>query len=187
MDVILNQNERIDELGVGSFRLIQDVAAFCFGVDAVLLSHFADVRKGDRVCDLGCATGIIPVLLAAKTDAAHITGLEIQKSQAALARKNAALNKIEDRFSVVQGDLKDSDALLGRGIFDVVTCNPPYKEGGGGLLSDNEGLRLARHEVACTLGDVIAAAARLLVPGGRFSMIHRPERLCDIIDRKSVV
>lgn len=177
----MNGKERTDELGIGSMRLIQDTTAFCFGVDAVLLADFAAPKKGDIVCDMGCASGIIPVLLAAKSEAAHITGIEIQRAQAELFERNIALNSLEGRVSSVCGDLKDAPDMLGRASFDLVTCNPPYKENGGGLESVRESLRIARHEVMCTLEDVITAAAQLVRPGGRFAMIHRPERVCDIM------
>ncbi|OQB14699.1 MAG: tRNA1(Val) (adenine(37)-N6)-methyltransferase [Firmicutes bacterium ADurb.Bin193] len=182
-NVPINDKERIDDLQVPlkngkSLCVIQNPDYFCFGVDAVLLADFAKIPKNAVVADMGCGCGVIPLLIAAKTEASHITGIEIQSEVAEMAQRSVALNGLEDKISVINADIKRFE---GSGVFDVITCNPPYKEGGGGLKNPNKYLAVARHEVCCTLSDVIKTAARLLKPGGKLNIIHRPERLADII------
>lgn len=172
---------RIDDLMINGLKLTQDKELFCFGTDAVLLANFASPKKGASVLDIGTGNGIIPVLLTAKTDAASITGLEIQHKSASLAQKNVELNQLEDRVHIVQGDIKD-ESLFSPSTFDYITCNPPYKQAGTGLQNPASPLAIARHEVACTLEDIIKAASRLLKPKGRLAMVHKPERLADLID-----
>ena len=181
MTIKLRENERLDELQRNGYRIIQNPEKFCFGMDAVLLSGFARARKGSRVLDMGTGTGIIPILMAAKTEAAHLTGLEIQEESADMAGRSVALNGLEDRIAIVQGDIKEAGTLFGAASFDVVTCNPPYMIGRHGLLNPEAPKAIARHEVLCTLEDVISQAARLLKPGGNFFMVHRPSRLTEIM------
>ena len=181
LDNILNENERIDDLQYKGLRLIQKTDGFRFGVDAVLLADFAGVRKGDRVIDLGTGTGIIPILLSGKTQASSITGLEIQQEMAEMAARSVELNGLEGRVAVVCGDIKNSIELFGPSSFDAVVTNPPYMNRGGGLVNPSDAKAVARHEILCSLEDVIRAGSRLLVPGGQFSMVHRPERLVDIL------
>ncbi|MCX7842848.1 MAG: tRNA1(Val) (adenine(37)-N6)-methyltransferase [Clostridia bacterium] len=181
MAVTVNENERIDDLQYKGFRIIQKKEGFCFGVDAVLLANFADIRKGDRVIDLGTGTAIIPLLLSAKTEAASIVGLEIQSEMAEMASRSVELNGLVGRVSIVNGDIKECDKLFGPSSFDAVVTNPPYMNRGGGLVNPTDAKAIARHEILCTLEDVIKAGGRLLVPGGKFCMVHRPERLADII------
>lgn len=177
----LFDNERLDDLQYKGLKLIQKKEGFCFGVDAVLLSDFADVRKGDRVMDLGSGTGIIAVLLAAKRAPAAVTGLEIQPEMAEMAVRSVELNALKDRVSMVCGDIKDAVRLFGASSFDAVVTNPPYMARGGGLLNPSDAKAVSRHELLCTLEDVISAGGKLLSPGGRLSMVHRPERLADIL------
>lgn len=181
MTIKLRENERLDELQRNGYRIIQNPEKFCFGMDAVLLSGFARARKGSRVLDMGTGTGIIPILMAAKTEAAHLTGLEIQEESADMAGRSVALNGLEDRIAIVQGDIKEAGTLFGAASFDVVTCNPPYMMGRHGLLNPEAPKAIARHEVLCTLEDVVSQAARLLKPGGNFFMVHRPFRLTEIM------
>ncbi|MCI6552865.1 MAG: tRNA1(Val) (adenine(37)-N6)-methyltransferase [Lachnospiraceae bacterium] len=181
MTIKLRENERLDELQRNGYRIIQNPEKFCFGMDAVLLSGFARARKGSRVLDMGTGTGIIPILMAAKTEAAHLTGLEIQEESADMAGRSVALNGLEDRIAIVQGDIKEAGTLFGAASFDVVTCNPPYMIGRHGLLNPEAPKAIARHEVLCTLEDVVSQAARLLKPGGNFFMVHRPFRLTEIM------
>lgn len=183
MDGTLLQNEfeRIEHLGSSGLSIIQDKRLFCFGMDAVLLSHFANVKKGGRVCDLGSGNGIIPLLLYAKKPPCLITGVEIQNSGAELFRRNIALNKLCDIITVLEGDLRHVSSLLPKASFDYVTCNPPYKQDKSGIKSKADALSVAKHEILCTLDDVLKSASYLLRFGGRFSMVHRPNRLCDII------
>jgi len=179
--VTLKENERIDDLQRNHYRIIQDPKRFCFGMDAVLLSGFARVREGEKVLDLGTGTGIIPILLEAKTEAAHLTGLEIQEDSADMARRSVALNHLEDKIEIVTGDIKEAVSLFGAASFDVVTCNPPYMTENHGLTNPEAPKAIARHELLCTLEDVISQAAGLLRPGGNFFMVHRPFRLVDIV------
>ncbi|MCQ2497512.1 MAG: tRNA1(Val) (adenine(37)-N6)-methyltransferase [Lachnospiraceae bacterium] len=174
-------SERIDDLQIKGYKLIQNPDLFCFGVDAVLLSDFARAQKTDKVIDLCTGNGIIPVLLAAKTEAESIVGLEIQEESAGLAKRSVELNRLESRISIVQGDVKEADVLFGASSFDVVTCNPPYMNDNHGIKNDFTPKAIARHEIMCTLEDVISKSARLLKPGGNLFMVHRPHRLIEII------
>jgi tRNA1Val (adenine37-N6)-methyltransferase len=145
-----------------------------------LLSGFARVRPGERSCDLGTGTGIIPILLSAKSEGKKFYGLEIQPDSADMARRSVYLNHLEDRIEIVEGDIKDASERFGASSFDVVTSNPPYMTNEHGLKNPDEAKAIARHEVLCTLEDVIAQSARLLKEKGRFYMVHRPFRLTEI-------
>ncbi len=179
--ILLKENERIDDLERNGYQIIQDAKRFCFGMDAVLLSGFARVKDGARVLDLGTGTGIIPILLEAKTGAAHLTGLEIQPDSADMARRSVKLNGLENKIDIVTGDLKEAGSLFDAASFDVVTSNPPYMIGQHGIANPEDAKAIARHEVLCTLRDVIEQAAKLLRPGGNFFMVHRPFRLAEIM------
>ena len=182
MERTVKENERIDDLGRKGYRIIQDPSAFCFGIDAVLLTGFATVRKGANVLDLGTGTGILPILLEAKTEAAHFSALEIQKESADMAARSVRLNHLEHKIDIVEGDLREASGLFGKGSFDVVTCNPPYMIGNHGLPNGDERKFIARHEVLCTFDDVAREAAACLKPGGTFALVHRPFRLPDIFE-----
>lgn len=173
--------ERIDELQRNDYKIIQNPKVFCFGMDAVLLSGFARVKAGENCLDLGCGNGIIPILLEAKTEGRHFTGLEIQEYSADMARRSVRLNHLEEKVSIVEGDIKDASNLFGASSFDVITSNPPYMTAEHGITNQDRAKTIARHEVLCTLEDVIRESARLLVPSGRFYMVHRPFRLAEII------
>lgn len=173
--------ERIDELQRNGYRIIQNPERFCFGMDAVLLSGFARAKKQERCLDLGCGNGIIPILMEAKTEGKHFTGLEIQPESADMAKRSVALNGLQDRIDIVEGDIKDASKIFGASSFHVVTTNPPYMTAQHGLTNLYEAKTIARHEVLCNLEDIIRESARLLMPGGRFYMVHRPFRLAEII------
>ena len=181
MQVNIKENERIDDLQRNGYRIIQDSDRFCFGMDAVLLSGFATAKKGDRVLDLGTGTGIIPILMEAKTEAEHLTGLEIQPESADMALRSVALNDLQDKISIVTGDIKEAKNLFPKASFQVITSNPPYMIGQHGLVNPHGEKAIARHEILCTLEDVVENAAALLVPGGHFYMVHRPFRLAEIM------
>jgi len=181
MQVTIKENERIDDLQRNGYRIIQDPDRFCFGMDAVLLSGFATAKKGDKVLDMGTGTGIIPILMEAKTEAEHLTGLEIQPESADMARRSVQLNGLEDKISIVTGDIKEAKNLFPKASFQVITSNPPYMIGQHGLVNPHSEKAIARHEVLCTLEDVTSNAAALLVPGGHFYMVHRPFRLAEIM------
>lgn len=174
-------NERIDDLQRNNYKIIQDPERFCFGMDAVLLSGFAKAKEGDRVIDLGTGTGIIPILMEAKTKASDFTGLEIQPESADMAQRSVELNHLESKIRIVTGDIKEASSLFGAATFDVVTSNPPYMTEHHGITNEKSPKAIARHELLCTLEDVISQAARLLRPGGSFYMVHRPFRLVDIM------
>ena len=179
-EVCLLQGERIDDLQRNHLRIIQNDEKFCFGMDAVLLSGYARVKPGERVLDLGTGTGIIPILLSAKTQAEHITALEIQEESADMARRSVALNQLQEKIEIVTGDIKEASALFGKARFDVVTSNPPYMNDQHGLKNPDLPKAIARHEVLCSLEDVVREAAAVLKPNGRFYMVHRPFRLAEI-------
>lgn len=181
MDVTVRETERIDELNGRGYRIIQDKRGFCFGIDAVLLSSFAIVKEGDHVLDLGTGTGVIPILLEAKTRGKHFTGLELQEEVADMARRSVRLNDLTEKVDIITGDLCQAVDIFGKSSFSVVTSNPPYMPCRDGLVSPNEKKAISRSEVRCKLLDVIAQAAALLVPGGRFYMVHRPYRLSEIM------
>ena len=174
--VPLKPGERVDELQRNGYRIIQDPGRFRFGMDAVLLSGFTRVKEGERVLDLGTGTGIIPILLEAKTRARHLTGLEIQQDSADMARRSVLLNGLSEKIDIVRGDIREAAEIFPAASFDVVTCNPPYITGGHGLVNPEAPMAIARHEVKCSFADVAAAAAKLLVPGGGFFLVHRPFR-----------
>lgn len=181
MTIELKQGERLDELQKNNYKIIQNPEKFCFGMDAVLLSGFARVKAGARVLDLGTGTGIIPILLEAKTEAAHLTGLEIQPESADMARRSVALNGLEKKIDIVRGDIKEADKIFEAASFDVITCNPPYMIGHHGLQNVQDSKAIARHEILCTLEDVIRVSGKLLRPGGNLFLVHRPFRLSEII------
>ena len=180
-NVICGEDERIDDLQRNGYRIIQKKKGFCFGMDAVLLSGFAQVKEGEVAVDLGTGTGIIPILLEAKTKGKHFTGLEIQKEVAEMAERSVRLNHLEDRVDIVRGDIKEASRLFGKASFDVVTSNPPYMNDNHGLKNPDLPKAIARHEVFCTLDDVCREASLLLRSGERFYMVHRPHRLTEII------
>lgn len=183
MENNLKPMERLDELHRNGYYIIQNPEKFCFGMDAVLLSGFATVKPGERTIDLGTGTGIIPILLEAKTKGEHFTGLEIQEESADMARRSVLLNKLESKIDIVTGDMKDASKIFGASSFDVVTTNPPYMIGNHGISSASEAKAIARHEVLCTLEDVLRESAKLLKPKGRFYMVHRPFRLAEILSK----
>lgn len=181
MDVRLLPEERIDDLERNGYRIIQNKKAFCFGMDAVLLSGFVSASETDRIVDLGTGTGIIPLLLHAKTGAKEIYGLEIQEQMAEMAERSVALNDLQNDIHIVIGDIKQADRIFQAGSFDVVTSNPPYMKQSGGLTNPAESKAIARHEILCNFEDVARAAKRLLKSGGKFFLVHRPERLAELI------
>ncbi|MTK09715.1 MAG: tRNA1(Val) (adenine(37)-N6)-methyltransferase [Hungatella sp.] len=181
MTIKLKDNERIDDLQRNGYQIIQNRDGFCFGMDAVLLSGFAKVKPEEKAIDLGTGTGIIPILLEAKNQGMHYTGLEIQEEVADMATRSVALNHLEDKITIVRGDIKEASRLFGAASFDVVTSNPPYMNDAHGLKNPDLPKAISRHEVLCTLEDVAREGARLLRPGGRFYLVHRPHRLIEII------
>ena len=177
---LVHENERLDELHRNGYYIIQDPKRFCFGMDAVLLSGFARAKKGERVLDLGTGTGIIPILMEAKTEADDFTALEIQEESADMARRSVLYNHLENRINIVTGDIKDASNIFGASSFHVITTNPPYMIAEHGISCSSDAKAIARHEVLCDLDDILRESAKLLCPGGRFYMVHRPFRLAEI-------
>lgn len=182
MNKELLPDERIDDLHRNGYRIIQNPKKFCFGMDAVLLSGYAKVKPGEKCLDLGTGTGIIPILLEAKTPGQQFIGLEIQEESASMARRSVLLNKQEEKVQIVTGDIKEASSIFGAASFDVVTTNPPYMTSQHGLQNPDLPKAIARHEVLCTLEDVIREGAKVLKMNGRFYMVHRPFRLAEIIN-----
>lgn len=178
----LKENERIDDLECNGFCIIQNPSFFCFGMDAVLLANFTEVRKNAKGIDLGTGNGIIPILLTAKGKGKDVTGLELQPEIADMARRSVILNKIEDKCHIVNEDIKNISSVFQRGSFDFVTSNPPYIKEHHGLNNPNAPVNIARHEIHVNLEQVIAGAAFLLREGGSFSMVHKPFRLPEIME-----
>lgn len=181
MDMLLKDHERLDDLQCRGLMLIQDPSRFCFGVDAVLLAHFALVHAGDRVMDLCSGNGIIPVLLSGISEGEHFTGLEIQPENVDMAVRSVNYNHLNDRVDMIQGDVREAAEMFPAASFHVVTCNPPYMPAGGGLKNEYGPRVIARHEVMCTWEDVVSSAAKLLRPGGRFYAVHKPFRLPELM------
>ena len=179
-DCLLREGERLDDLQCQGLQIIQHPGKFCFGMDAVLLSSFAALRNKDTVMDLCTGTGILPILLSAKTKADHIDALGVQKESAEMARRSIILNELSNRITIYEGDVKTASDQFGKNCYDAVTVNPPYMNQGHGLKNPNMPMAIARHEILCTLEDVIRESANLLKPKGRFYMVHRPFRLAEI-------
>lgn len=181
MGILLKENERIDDLQLKGLKIIQNPAGFCFGIDAVLLSNFAQITRLGTVVDLGTGTGIIPLLIAGKSSAQKIIGVEVQEEVADMASRSVQLNDLSDRVEIMNINLKDIHTRLDKGKADVVLSNPPYMPAGGALVNPGSYKAISRHEVLCTLEDVIKTASSLLKEKGGFYMVHRPSRLVDII------
>lgn len=177
---MIKNDECLDDLQNGLF-IIQKQNGFKFGVDAVLLADFAKDARSRNTLDLCTGTGIVPILLSAKTDTGNICGLEIQADIAEMAQRSAVYNKIDGRVHITEGDLKNACEIYGRGIFDKITCNPPYIKCGAGIQNDADAKSVSRHEIMCTLDDVLRTARELLISKGRFFMVHRASRLADIL------
>lgn len=170
----------LDELGINGFVMEQDKKYLKLGTDAMLLSEFARVPKYGRVCDLGCGSGAVSVLLAARHESVSLCGVEIVEGAAKLCEKNVAHNNIADRMTVHNIDLKNVRDIFAAGSFDAVVSNPPFMQADGGLRTEREELLCARMEICCTIDDVCAASSYLLKFGGSFSLVYRPSRLADL-------
>lgn len=178
----LREDERLDDLGRKGYRIIQNTKIFCFGIDAILLSAFARMDKTDSAIDLGTGNGIIPMLMEARYGGSRLYGLEIQEINVEMARRSVAMNGLSGKVEIVQGDIKEASGIFGAGKYDVVTSNPPYMNENHGLTNPDSHKAVARHEILCTLEDVVREASKLLKVNGHFYMIHRPHRLIEIFD-----
>lgn len=175
------ENETLEDLQTGGLRLIQKKDGFRFGIDAVLLADFAKTVRTDSTLDLCTGSGIVPILLSDKTDTREIHGLEIQRDFYETACRSVILNGLEDRICIRHGDLKNAAEEYGKRRFGLVTCNPPYMPAGGGIQNEMSAKVIARHEVMCTLEDVISVSSQLLKQQGHLVLVHKPARLTDII------
>lgn len=173
--------ERLDDLHRNGYRIIQKAEGFCFGMDAVLLSGFAGVGKRERALDLGCGTGILPILIEAKAGGGHFIGLEVQEELVSMARRSVALNGQQDRIQIVCGDIRQASALFGRDSFDVVVSNPPYMVSGHGKTNPDLRKTIARHEVLVTLEELLSETKKVLKQRGRFYLVHRTCRMAEVI------
>lgn len=178
----LEKNERIDDLQYKNLKIIQNEKDFCFGIDAVLLSDFAKgIKDGSHVVDLCTGNGIIAILLSGKTNAENIVGVEIQENIAKMAKRSIEMNNIQDRVAILNCDLKNLKDKIPAGSVDAITVNPPYKAKNSGLINERDSKTIARHEISCTLEDIIIEVARELKSSGSMYMIHKSERLVDIL------
>jgi tRNA1Val (adenine37-N6)-methyltransferase len=182
MDNLVRSDERLDDLQINGYKIIQHPDKFCFGMDAVLLSGFATVNEGEKALDLGTGTGILPILLEAKNKGEHYTGLEIQPESAEMASRSVKYNDLQDKIDIIEGDIKDASAIFGKASFEVVTSNPPYMTNHHGLKNPSDAKAIARHELLCSLDDVVRETAAVLKPKGRCYFVHRPFRLVEIFE-----
>ena len=178
MKIELKENERIDDLEFKNLKIIQNTKGFCFGIDAVLLSDFAkNIKRDSKVLDLGTGTGIISILLCGKTSLSKVIGVEVQKEVADMAKRSAKLNNLEERFEIINENIIN----LEKNSFDVIVTNPPYKKENTGIVNEEEKKLISRHEILAKLEDYIKISSKLLKDKGEFYMVHRPERLVDIM------
>lgn len=181
MREILRENERIDDLQINNLKIIQDKEGFCFGIDSIILSEFAkDIKKNSKVIDLGTGTGIISFLLLAKTNISNIVGVEVQQEVYDMVNRNIKLNNLENKFKVINCDVKNILENVERESFDVVVTNPPYKKVNTGGTNENRKKLISRHEILADIYDFINASGKILKDHGILYMVHRPERLSDI-------
>ncbi len=182
MEIQLNQNEKIEDLQFKNLKIIQNRTGFCFGVDSILLSDFAkNIKKEAKVLDLGTGTGIIATLLCGKTELKQIIGVEIQKEVYEMAQRSIQLNSLEDKFQVLNVDILSLDKIMERGIFDAIVTNPPYKKRNTGIPNEDVKKIISRHETTATLEDFIRVSKDLLKDKGEFYIVHRPDRVVDIL------
>ncbi|MBR6252441.1 MAG: tRNA1(Val) (adenine(37)-N6)-methyltransferase [Clostridia bacterium] len=178
----LKSNERIDDLQLNNLKIIQNSKEFCFGIDSVLLSDFAKgAKKHKKVVDLCTGNGVIAILLSAKLPKAkEIIGVEIQEYSVELANRSVEMNDLQDKITIINKDLLKVKKDIQAGSVDLVVCNPPYKPKGSGIINEKDSKTIARHEISCTLEDIVKEASRELNFGGSFCMVHKVERMTDI-------
>ena len=183
MEIILKDNERIDDLQIKNLKIIQDTAGFCFGIDSILLSDFAKkIKRGAKVIDLGTGTGIISIILSAKTELSNIIGIEIQPKVAEMAQRSVILNGLQDKINIINTDIRKLDDILPVGKYDAIVTNPPYMKENTGLVNENSAKLISRHEVECKLEDIARISYKMLKHNGEIYMVHRPDRLVDIME-----
>lgn len=185
-ETLLRPGERLDDLLINNLKIIQAENEFRFSLDAVLVAHFATLRKGASVVDLGAGTGVIGLLLSA-LGAESVVGVEINSKMAEMAERSIKFNNLAGRVKVVNADFRSLKEILSAGKYDLIVSNPPYRPVGQGLINPHDGLAAARHEINGTLADVVIAAKYLLKYRGRFAMVHLPERMAEILSVMSAV
>ena len=182
MEIYLKENERIDDLEFKGLKIVQNEKGFCFGIDSVLLSDFAkNIKKNSLVLDLGTGTGIIPILLCGKTELKKVIGVEIQEEVSDMAKRSSKLNNLEEKFQVLNEDILNLNKIYENQTFDAIVTNPPYKKKNTGIINEDERKIISRHEITASLEDFIKVSKDLLKDKGEFYMVHRPERLVDIL------
>ncbi|MGN1298598.1 MAG: tRNA1(Val) (adenine(37)-N6)-methyltransferase [Candidatus Scatovivens sp.] len=178
----LEENERIDDLEYEGLKIIQNSEWFCFGIDSILLSDFAkEIKNKSKVLDIGTGTGIISILLSKKSKAEKIYGIEVQKDVAEMAKRSIKFNKLENKIEIIHDNIKNINKYLENNTIDAIVTNPPYKKELTGKININKNKLISRHEVECTLEDIIKISYKLLKPKGEFYMVHRTDRLSEII------
>ena len=178
----LKENERIDDLEYKGLKIIQNKNGFCFGIDSVLLSDFAkNIKKNAKVIDIGTGTGIISILLSKKTELSKIYGVEIQEEVANMAQRSVQLNNLQDKIEIINSNIKNIFDILNQNDFDAIVTNPPYMKVNTGAINEEKKKLISRHEVECTLEDIIKISYKLLKSNGEFYMVHRAERIVDIL------
>ncbi len=183
MKIELNENEKIEDLQFENLKIIQNKKGFCFGIDSILLADFAkEIKKEAKVLDLGTGTGIIATLLCKKTKLKKIIGIEKQKEVFEMAEKSIKLNQLENQFEIINEDIINLKNKLEKNSFDVIVTNPPYKKKNTGIKNEEEKKIISRHETTATLEDFIKVSKDMLKDKGEFYMVHRPERLVDILN-----
>ena len=184
MEIIIKDNERVDDLQIKDLKIIQNKDGFCFGIDSVLLSDFAkNIKKTSKIIDLGTGNGVIALLLSAKVESSEIIGVEIQEEIAEMAKRSVKLNKLENRIKIINDDIKKLDQILEVGSFDAVVTNPPYMKENTGLKNENYTKKISRHEVLCSIEDIARISYKMLKDNGAIYMVHRPDRLVDIMEK----
>ncbi len=181
MEITLKENEKIEDLQCKGLKIIQNKKWFCFGMDAVLLTNYCDIKNNSRIVDLGTGTGIIPILLSGKRNYSKAYGIEIQAEIAEMAQRSVKLNSLQEKIEILNIDLKQALEYLEADSFDAVISNPPYKLYKSGIINPDDKKAISRHEIKCSLEDVISTASQLLKQYGSFYMVHRPDRLADIM------
>ena len=178
----LKENERIDDLEFNNLKIIQKSDGFCYGIDSVLLSDFAkNIKKNSNVIDMGTGTGILGFLLIAKTRINKVIGIEIQPEIADMAQRSIAMNCLDNKFKILNCNIKEIDNKLKEDSYDAVITNPPYKKLNSGKTNENEVKLISRHEVKASLEDFIKVSFKMLKDKGSLYMVHRAERLVDIM------
>jgi tRNA1Val (adenine37-N6)-methyltransferase len=176
-----SETETLEQLKIGNLQFVQPKKGYRFSLDAILLANFISAKPAERLIDLGTGSGVIPLLVSVLTPVREIVGVELQERLMCFACRNVALNALEERIRIVQGNLKKISSYFRAGEFDLLCSNPPYRKLGDGRLNPDSEQAIARHEVECELEDLLAAATFLLKPGGKMFLIYLPERLGELL------